>query len=49
MLTENEELVIQNNKIVDTFNEFFGNIVEDLDLNNGRTVLNLFQILNLLI
>ena len=32
MLTENAELVLKNNKITDTFNEYCGTIVEDLDL-----------------
>ena len=32
MLTENRELVLKDNKITDTFNEYFETIVEDLDL-----------------
>ena len=49
MLTERGELVLKNNKIADTFNQYFETIAEDLDLIIGRTILNFLQILNLLI
>ena len=32
MLTENGELGLKNNKVAETFNEYFGTIVEVLDL-----------------
>ena len=32
MLTEDGVLVMKSNKIANTFNEYFGTIVEDLDL-----------------
>ena len=32
MLTENGELVLKDNEIVDTFNEYFGTTVEGLYL-----------------
>ena len=49
MFTENWELVLTNNEITDTCNDYLRAIVEDLDLHFGRTTLNFFQILNLLI
>ena len=32
MFAKNGEFLFRNNKIADTFNEYFGTIVEDLDL-----------------
>ena len=32
MLTENGELVLKNKKVADTFNDYFGTILEVLDL-----------------